>query len=709
MGSEGHWWEKEPLRIFEACNPMNPLVNPANRDPVKEAELMAQVYANVNHFHVWGWAQPPGKGHDDTGFYFRTKVASRENVDYLARYLPEAHKRGVKVVVYFNVHWYDARFAEKHPEWAQITEKGKPLDGLYGSKAATSLCVNTPYREWCFQIVRDLCAYDIDGIFYDGPTFFEETCYCQSCREKYRRQHGKELPPKSNRQHPEFSQLMQFQTKSIGEFLQDTEKVIKSINPEILFYINNNPLGPTWVGPRVNRELIKHQDILGAEGGFIYGDLTRTPIWKPGSNTKLLETQAGGKPVVMFDQATHSPWGMRSYTLPDSEIRLLWAETVANGANAYLVIIGPPDPASVPKVIGQLHKFVRDNAQYYMKTKSEAKVALVWSEMTANHYEGSYAPMTDFTREYRGKDVGNVFTEFHGFYEALLRSHTPFDVIDDEYLQHEDLRRYRLIVLPNMACMSPRIARRLKGYVSDGGNLICTFETSLYDERGGKQEDFQLREIYGVCSKNIVFGPMNHDFLINVTSNPILEGVAEWIPAPKYGIEVKPIGATTLMLYSQRLLGVYDELQQPSEDAALTIHTHGAGRTAYFAGSIADSYATFHFNDYLRLIGNMVEEFAPPEVKLRNAPTSLEVTLRSQVEERRRIIHLVNFTGEMTRPIRQIIRLRNLKVTLKGVPRVKSVKTLMGHEELKFKSENATLAFTVPKIDEYEAVVIEGG
>ncbi|MEM2936635.1 MAG: beta-galactosidase trimerization domain-containing protein, partial [Candidatus Bathyarchaeia archaeon] len=311
----------------------------------------------------------------------------------------------------------------------------------------------------------------------------------------------------------------------------------------------------------------------------------------------------------------------------------------------------------------------------------------------ANYYEGSYVPRSDFTREYLGREVGNVFTEFHGFYEMLLRNHIPFDVIDDVYLEKEDLQRYRLIVLPNTACMSPKTARRLKDYAGKGGNLICTFETSLYDEHGAK-------------SKNRVFGPMNHDYLTPVTNHPILKDIPKWIPAPKYGIETELRKAIPLMLYSKRLTGRYDAVPSPSPDMALAVNAYGAGKAVFFAGTFADSYAAFHFNDYLELTGNIVRELASPPISLENAPTSLEVTLRSQAEGRRRIVHLVNFTGEMTRPMRRVIPIKDVKITLKGTRGVQSVRSLRGRRELEFKSEKSAVTFTVPRVDEYEAVVV---
>ena len=63
-------------------------------------------------------------GLDDRHFYFASKLAAAPNPDYLRAYLPEARKRGIRVMIYFNVHWYTMAFAEAHPEWRQVRESG---------------------------------------------------------------------------------------------------------------------------------------------------------------------------------------------------------------------------------------------------------------------------------------------------------------------------------------------------------------------------------------------------------------------------------------------------------------------------------------------------------------------------------------------------------------------------------------------------------
>ena len=47
-----------------------------------------------------------------------------------------------------------------------------------------------------------------------------------------------------------------------------------------------------------------------------------------------------------------------------------------------------------------------------------------------------------------------------------------------------------------------------------------------------------------------------------------------------YGVEVELDGVTLLLAYSQRLVGVYDQLPDVSTDPALLVHSFGARKTA---------------------------------------------------------------------------------------------------------------------------------
>ncbi len=694
------WWEKEPLRIIEVSRAFEDL----SKVDIKK-EVAAKALLNGNIEHLPAIKHGPGAGLTDKGFYFKTRLARQENPDYLRKYLPEAKKVNLRSLIYFNVHSVDPEFAKKHPDWLQIKEDGNPIDDVY--KTGMSFCINTGFRDWCFQLLKDLCAYNIDGIFYDGPIFFRDSCYCDSCRAKFKKLYSKELPSKADKQHPDFPFLLDFQSKSLADFLRDSNHIIKSINNDMLMYMNSGLRAPNWPTGRMNRVLIKAQDILGSEGGFLYGDLRNTPLWKPGCEAKLLETQANGKPRVVFDCIGHKPW---TYPLPEAEIKLLYADSLANGANAWLAMSA--DVLQEPEVdaIKEINRIIAKNPSCFAGTESIANIALVWSNVTANYYEGSSIAMADFTGKIKGKEIGDLGSEFNGFYDALLRSHSLFDVIDEVSLEEpEILKQYQIIILPNIACLNKESVKNLQEFVKGGKRLITTFETSLYDEQGRRLKNFQLADVFGVNYKGNVFGPMNWDYITPIKKHKILTGITKkFIPAPTYGINIKAETAQVLMRYRERRQGCYDGLPAMSIDPAIVINNYGKGKAVYIAGTWGNSTWKFRFVDYHRLINNMISSFSTSLVALSDVPESLEITLRKNKDEKKHIVHLVNFTGRMSRPIKKVLPCYDVKIAIKNIRNIKTITTLASKKNLKFKEQKNGATFSVPKIEEYEVVVIDG-
>jgi len=157
--------------------------------------------------------------------------------------------------------------------------------------------------------------------------------------------------------------------------------------------MNGGERGGNWATARLNRVLIAEQDLLGSEGGFIGGDLLRVPIWKPGVTARLLETQAAGKPRVIFSAAGHKPWAFS--TLPEAELRLLYAGTIANAASVWFGMWPAETDLPEMQAIAEMNRYLAQNAAYYQDTRSEATVALVWSDTTANFYAGSDAQLIE--------------------------------------------------------------------------------------------------------------------------------------------------------------------------------------------------------------------------------------------------------------------------------------------------------------------------
>ncbi|MFA6244163.1 MAG: hypothetical protein WC655_24690, partial [Candidatus Hydrogenedentales bacterium] len=83
--------------------------------------------------------------------------------DYLRAYTPAAHKYGIHVISYLNMHWFDFGFADQHPGWEQIMSSGTAYgraNPLYGN--GTTFCVNGPWRDWAFSMISEAMKTGID-------------------------------------------------------------------------------------------------------------------------------------------------------------------------------------------------------------------------------------------------------------------------------------------------------------------------------------------------------------------------------------------------------------------------------------------------------------------------------------------------------------------------------------------------------------------
>ena len=360
------------------------------------------------------------------------------------------------------------------------------------------------------------------------------------------------------------------------------------------------------------------------------------------------------------------------------------------------------------KALQSMNQFLARNVRYFRNTRSEAEVAVVWSDLAASFYS-TEAELMEGQRA--GKDSGarNTETEFTGITDALIRGHIPIDVLDDVSLEREDLSRYHALVLPNVACMSGVAAGRIRDYVRSGGTVFATFETSRYDQYGIERRELALSDLFGVTSTGAIGGPKRWDYMKEVAPSPILAGLHRaFLPAAIFHLSVRPAGSRALLQFTQPLAGRYDGIPGLSGDSALVVNRFGKGTAIYFAGDLGATIHGWRQNELLQLVQNAVRTLAPPTVGLENAPASMEVVLRSQANGKRYMLHLLNYTGEMTRPIRHVIPLTNVRISLawpRGTP--KAVSLLRSASLTVERTAPDRVSFVMPRIDEYEAVVIE--
>ncbi len=122
-------------------------------------------------------------------------------------------------------------------------------------------------------------------------------------------------------------------------------------------------------------------------------------------------------------------------------------------------------------------------AEHYLRHETPlARVALVYSQQTAWFYGGSRAQ-------------AKVEDHTLGWYQALIEARAQFEMVHDQLLDAGHISQFKTLILPNIAALSDAQCGQLRAFVKNGGSLIATYETSLYDEWGVRRKDFGLADL----------------------------------------------------------------------------------------------------------------------------------------------------------------------------------------------------------------------
>ena len=103
--------------------------------------------------------------------------------------------------------------------------------------------------------------------------------------------------------------------------------------------------------------------------------------------------------------------------------------------------------------------------------------------------------------------------------------------------------KYSALILPNTALLSDSQCAHLKAFVDNGGSLLATFETSMYNERNERRPDFGLADVFGIHRAGDIIGTNGNAFYARIErKHPILEGFdnTNWLPGAEYAFPSSP-------------------------------------------------------------------------------------------------------------------------------------------------------------------------
>ncbi|MBM3933441.1 MAG: DNA repair protein RecN [SAR202 cluster bacterium] len=439
----------------------------------------------------------------------------RWNWRLLPAFVENAHKRGLMVSFYMkftNINWKTMWYERPESrEWIMTYANGKPA--LYsGAPDRYMGCLNNPgWLEYRNEMIRKALEYKPDALFYDNCFIPRElkgskeegassgwACYCKVCAVKFR-EYAKqaigwecELPVTPDWDDPIWQAFINFRDKYFTDAMDILVKYAHSQKPDLLVYPN---VAPPWAGGG------------GAKGSAtnMIADKVDLLLLERSGAPRMEATPSGGTPRAIH-AVTDWKYGSRlkdtptwyrmnkpgSYT-PD-QMRVGLAEASAfNGATHHIMAAGLSREKEKSAAIRQHYQFLQQHPQYFAEVKPVADVAMHISMPTINWYLPDHAAMSLSG----GKEKAELPMNVQGFSQALVEMHLPYNVVLDEDLVRGD-HGYRVVVLPNSACMSDEQAAAVTKYVENGGSIVATNVTSLYDEKYRARQDFALAKVFGV-------------------------------------------------------------------------------------------------------------------------------------------------------------------------------------------------------------------
>jgi hypothetical protein len=645
--------------------------------------------------------------------------------DLTGEIVEAAHAAGIKTLGMIDLGQIPERAATDHPDWCAQDREGHPVAHMPGLYVA---CPMGGYQnDYVREIVGEILErYDLDCVKFGGGSFgfSRSICYCPNCRDSFHEETGYELPIERDWSSPVWRAYIAWRLEHARQRVHKLGEVVKSIDPEMPFMGNSVCFGdPHWTtGASLdveNQAAVADAVQVEIQTRARYNEATGEAAWQylswPAETARFM-TSVSDKPIwVVTSYFLAWPW--RRSAMAPVEQKVYLAQVPANGADPMVNLSGGPpavheDPRGF-EVVRDLYGFLAEHEDYYDGDESGADVALVYSLETLFFY-GQDEPEVRYVDEIRGIE------------QALHQAHIPFDIISTRVLDNATLSRYKVLVLPNLACMTEAEAATLRRFAQRGGSVVATFETGLFDREGVRRDDFLLSDLFGAHYAGVTRSSMTSDeagykqvYMKLVNAHPILDGMAGTSVLPMggdYCVVAQAAGTEMPLTLSAPFIVFPEGFSYPkisaSDDPLALIRTpEGGGRTVYFPGQLGSLAWTVPYPDLQRLIADTVAWAAGGELPLQVAgPPTLQVSLRKQHDPERRLVHLINLTGG-ERFFSELVELHDVTITLPVEDGYTAARALMlsDGEALPVTAGDGFWEVTVPVIHDYDVLVIELG
>ena len=555
-----------------------------------------------------------------------------------------AHENGMKFYLHLTYGMVDDDLAAQHPEWLiRDVVTGEIKANRYGTSAA---CLNNDefFGAWSNRFERLMRESNADGAMVDEITFFSVTeCGCNSCIAKFEEDTGLELPQDRTNwlldiTDPVYKQWIMWRKAKKLSRKMDVTEIVKRCNPDgvVLSYSAN----PADLSDHMQYTAFSYDDLpsyaqsIGQESeppiSKGYGHLSHyylhSIIYEMKYNQAVARKTGNGYWTLFYGARGGSEcqpgWNVRA-----------WLLALTEGSGVWYLQYSP----SLQK--SQLAWEKRHEALLpHLTPYASVGIPVSVSSQT-------------WVPEVAGHPVNLV--SFSSMCTAMQDSHIPHRLITDLDLESGGfIEDTQLLLAMNLTALSTEAMESIRDFVEQGGTVVLSGESSMYDEMGNKRRDFGLSELIGAHYAGSV--ESSEWFVIDKTNNVTGEFTGKL--KPTYGfVRVESISPDV------EISGYIVDSSNKRHPGILS-RKYGKGRVVYFAGYPDAKYFIGHgynlnrievnklWHDkrdgkYFSLLSKMVHQLVPDmTLQVENLPRRVlaEVYKQDTPEIKGYQVHLLN-------------------------------------------------------------------
>ena len=524
--------------------------------------------------------------------------------DTMRRIVDLCHENGITVTGYYSLIYNNCEY-DKHPEWRMVgndrPSRGDASERPNGSVVVEryGLCCpnNLEYREFVKEQIKEMADYfTVDGMFYDMP-FWPMNCQCQSCRDRWAKEVGTELPVKEDWKDSNWLLLMQKRREWMGEFTKMVETETKKYHPEVSVEQN-------FAFAALPNSMANCAEPVNASCDYAGGDLAGGP-YRQSFTCKVYRNITRNQPFeYMFYRCTR----LIKHTVTKSEDEMLSSAFITAAHHGATLVIDAiePDGTLDSRAYERLGRVFEKEIPYekYFKGDMIEDIGLYYTMRSKFNAHGE--PYTNH--------LGCVNT-----LDTMIFKNVAAGVTGG----YHDINGYKVLIAPALTSEDSYDNERIIQYVRDGG---CLYFSG--GDNAGLLKEFFGASVQGRTVETITYMSPKEEFQpifgwFNEVHPMHFDGTCPIIDRAENCEVMATLTLPATARCEARFVSIHsDPPGKKTETPVLLYREFGKGKVIWSALPLESVEMYEYRNTFKRLID---AKFAPQYTVTSKAPKTVEV------------------------------------------------------------------------------------